>query len=495
VTSIGSRQAPRVVVVGAGISGLAAAAAVRRERPDVDVVVLEAADRVGGKLRLDEVAGVTLDVGAESILNRRPEGVDLAGRSGLADRLTHPATIEARIWSRGRLHRMPRSVLGVPADPEELAAGGLLSEAGLDRALQEPERPATSVDGDVSIGWLVEERFGTEVLDRLVEPLLGGVYAGHARRLSARAAAPQVLALLEEDHSMLRAAAAATARKVNQRPVFAGIEGGVGQLPEAVAAGLDVRLRTTVRELDRRGRGWELLTGPVPAPERLGADAVIVAVPAPAAARLVRNAAPVAAEALSEIECASMAVVTLAFPAARFPTVAGSGFLVPPVEGRLVKAATFSSAKWGWVREAAPDLVLMRASVGRHGEEQVLQRADEELVERVLLDLGDAVGLMGRPVDWHVQRWGGGLPQYAVGHLDRVRRVREGVRAAAGLAVCGAAYDGVGIPACIASGELAARQVLHQLPRPGGRPPHDPVDGPVNDPLNGPLNGGERMTA
>jgi len=165
--------------------------------------------------------------------------------------------------------------------------------------------------------------------------------------------------------------------------------------------------------------------------------------------------------------------ITLAFSARDLPTVSGSGFLVPPVEGRAVKGTTYSFAKWDWVRAAgasrADPVLLMRCSLGRHGEEQVLQATDEELTELALEELADAIGLSVRPVDVHVQRWGGALPQYAVGHLDRVRRVRASVAGAPGLAVCGAAYDGVGIPACIASAELAATQVLSALAGPDHR--------------------------
>jgi protoporphyrinogen/coproporphyrinogen III oxidase len=175
-----------------------------------------------------------------------------------------------------------------------------------------------------------------------------------------------------------------------------------------------------------------------------------------------------------------MAVVTVAFPADRFPEVEGSGFLVPPVDGRAVKAATYSFAKWQWVREAAGDLVVMRTSIGRHREESALQAPDEELVSRSLADLRDAVGLEVAPVDQHVQRWGGGLPQYAVGHLDRVGRIRSAVAEVPRLAVCGAAYDGLGIPACIASAERAARQVLDQLQ--------------ATHPTPGPLGSDGRMT-
>jgi oxygen-dependent protoporphyrinogen oxidase len=150
----------------------------------------------------------------------------------------------------------------------------------------------------------------------------------------------------------------------------------------------------------------------------------------------------------------------MAFPEHDLPPVPGSGFLVPPVDDHVIKAATFSFAKWDWVREAGDGLLVLRCSIGRHREEQVLQRPDEELVELAVADLASAIGLSVRPVDSHVQRWGGALPQYAVGHLDRVAAIRRSLQTVPGLAVCGAAYDGLGIPACIASAEKAAAKLL-----------------------------------
>ena len=467
--------APHVVVVGGGIAGVAAAAAVRRARPDVVVTVLEASPRLGGKLALAEVGGVTVDVGAEAMLNRRPEAVELARRSGLADKLVHPATTAANLWSRGRLVPMPRTLMGVPTDARALADSGVLSKAGLARVALDAVLPATRLDGhDVSVGWLIEERFGREVVDRLVEPLLGGVYAGHAREISARAAVPQVVALLDRDKSMMKAAAAATSQAGQgpDVPVFAGLAGGVGQLPAAVAeaSGAQVRTNATVRDLARAAEGgWNLVVGDTRDPEILHADAVVLATPARATGRLLSDVVPDAAFELARVEYASMAVITLAFRAREFPSTSGSGFLVPPVDGRKVKAATYSFAKWDWVREAGrgaggDDVLIMRTSIGRHREEAELQVDDAELVDAALHDLCDAIGLCVRPVDSHVQRWGGGLPQYAVGHLDRVRNIRAAVAKAPGLAVCGATYDGLGIPACIASAELAATQVLDSLP-------------------------------
>ncbi len=436
------------------------------------MVVLEASSRVGGSLRTAEVGGVVVDVGAEAMLNRRPEAVALAREVGLGDDLVHPATISANLWNRGRLVPMPRTLMGVPVDLRAL--DGVISAKGLARAAMDAVLPPTDLgDRDISVGDLVEERLGKEVVDRLVEPLLGGVYAGHAREISARAAVPQLVALLDRDRSLTRAAAAATsAPSEDAPPVFAGIRGGVARLPEALmrASGATIRTGATVRTLARRpAGGWNLVVGSTRDPEVVHADAVVLATPARATARLLSDVAPASALDLGRIEYASMAIVTLAFPARAFPEVAGSGFLVPPVDGRAVKASTFSFAKWDWVRSAgsgsgdADAILVLRCSLGRHREERALQHTDEELVEIALHDLTDAIGLSVRPVDSHVQRWGGALPQYAVGHLDRVAAVRRELETLSGLAVCGSAYDGVGIPACIASAELAAAKVVQDL--------------------------------
>jgi oxygen-dependent protoporphyrinogen oxidase len=460
------------VVVGGGISGLAAAHRVRQLLPEAEVLVLEGSPRIGGSLRTAEVAGVRTDTGAEAMLNRRPEAVDLTRQVGLGDDVVHPATASAGLWTRGRVLPLPRTLMGIPVDLAGL--GGVISTEGVARAAQEPDLPPTDLEGrDLSVGDLVEQRLGPEIVDRLVEPLLGGVYAGHAREISARAAMPQVVALLETDSSLVRAAAAAVRPdETGLPPVFAGVVGGLGRLPDAVArsSGAAVRTGATVRELRRSpSGGWQLVVGPTRDAELVEADAVVLATPARATSRLLADVAPVASRSLAGIEYASMAIVTLAFPVPALPVTGGSGFLVPPVDGHAIKASTFSFAKWEWVRaagEASDEPVrLLRCSLGRHREEQVLQRSDEELVALALDDLAGAIGLLGPPVDAHVQRWGGALPQYAVGPLDLVSAVRSEIEGVAGLAVCGSAYDGVGIPACIASAHVAADQLVDDLAR------------------------------
>lgn len=460
----------RIAVVGGGIAGLAAARALLVSRPGVRVIVLEGAAQVGGKLRGGELAGRAVDLGAEAILNRRPEGVSLAREVGLGPGLTHPVASGAGIWSRGRLRPIPPSILGIPAEPDAVAASGVLSESGVARLRAEESLPPLQLTEDVAVGELVAERLGDEVRDRLVEPLLGGVYAGRADRISLQAAVPALAPAVQKCGSLLAAARAMLAASAGSRgprpPVFAGLDGGVARLAEATAEdvrrrGGTLQCRATVRELARSGGRWQLTIGSAADPETLVADAVVLATPAAPTARLLREVAPAAAADLGGIGYASVAVVSLALRPTEPASLAGTGYLVPPVEQRTVKGVTFASRKWGWL---GGDLEMVRCSVGRVGEEEALQREDAELVATALQELGEVTGIRAELVDSSVTRWGGALPQYAVGHVARVGRIRAVVAGVPGLAVCGAAYDGVGIPACIASAELAAARVLAALP-------------------------------
>ncbi|MEX1657273.1 protoporphyrinogen oxidase [Streptomyces pseudovenezuelae] len=454
-----------VVVIGAGIAGLAAAH--RLTQRGARVTVLEASDRVGGKLLPGEIAGARVDFGAESMLARRPEAVALAREVGLHERLRAPATATASIWTRGALRPMPKGhVMGVPGSAEALA--GVLSEEGLARIAQDAELPRTEVGDDVAVGEFVAARLGREVVDRLIEPLLGGVYAGDAYRISMRSAVPQLFQVARTHTSLTEGVREIQARMAAGRqtgPVFMGIEGGVGTLPLAVAdavraGGGEIVTGAPVSELRREpSGGWKIVTADRP----LHADAVIVAVPAPAAAGLLRAEAPEAATELDTVEYASMALVTLAYRRSDTALPAGSGFLVPPVDGRTIKAATFASQKWGWIAEENPELAVLRTSVGRFGETEILERDDPALVDVSRRDLEAATGLVAAPVETRVTRWTDGLPQYPVGHHARVARIREHVGKLPGLAVCGAQYDGVGIPACVASAHAAVDQIQGDL--------------------------------
>jgi protoporphyrinogen/coproporphyrinogen III oxidase len=484
---------PSVAIIGGGVSGLAAAFLLRNA--GLTVTVLEGSPRLGGKLAVSEVAGVPVDAGAEALLARRPEGTGLIADLGLSAALEVPGTTSAGIWTRGRIRPLPRrQFMGVPADFDDLAATGIVSAPGVARARQDRTLPVREQGGDESVASRVGSRLGPEVVDRMVEPLLGGVYAGRCDDLSFEATLPALASAARGHGSLAEAAASllppaadrganaagdrstADADRPAPPPVFTTLTSGLGSLPEALAAdsGAVIRTGAMVRELTRTTAGWRLTVGSAHAPEWLDADAVIIAVPATPASRLLAGAANGAvagraATALAEIKYASMAIVTLAYPVAAFgQPVTGSGFLVPAVDGRAVKAVTFSTVKWPHLQRDNPGVHLVRCSVGRLGEDVVLQRDDAELAGLAAADLADATGVRGDPVDVRVSRWGGGLPQYSVGHLDRVAAIRAAVAAVPGLSVCGAAYDGVGIPACVATAKLAADQVVAYLASRGG---------------------------
>ncbi|MCF6506361.1 protoporphyrinogen oxidase [Blastococcus sp. MG754426] len=452
----------RLVVVGAGITGLAAAFEWRRRRPDDEIVVLEAGDRIGGKLHRIELAGHWYDTGPEAVLARVPEAVGLVEALGWGDRLVAPATTQAAVvLPEGRFPLPAGTVLGVPASADGLE--GILSPAGVARVRAEAELPPPAVDGDVAVGALLRERLGDEVVDRLVEPLLGGVYAGRADELSLQATMPALFAQLPGSASVLAAASAVRDAGTRSRgdadgPVFATVDEGIGALPAALvaAARAEVRLRTPAHGIRRTATGLEVSVGPVGSPEVLPADAVLVTVPAGKAARLLAGVAPGATAPLQGIPYASMAVVAMAFPAQHVD--AGSGLLVPPVTGRLVKGVTVSSSKWAHL---GGDVLLVRSSVGRFRDESELQRTDGDLAAAVVADVADLLHLSRpEPLQTAVVRWGGGLPQYLVGHQARVDAVRAAVAEVPGLGIAGAAFGGVGLPACIRDAHRAVAALL-----------------------------------
>jgi protoporphyrinogen/coproporphyrinogen III oxidase len=464
---------PHVVVVGGGIAGLAAAYFLRDE--PVRVTLLEGSPRLGGKLSSSEIAGVPMDEGAEALLARRPEGIDLITATGLGGDLVPAGTTSSAIYTRGALRPLPRrQFMGVPADMGELAATGVVSAEGVTRARHE-SRPHTH-SGDVCVTEYIGARLGVEVVDRLVDPLLGGVYAGRSEELSFEATLAPLAAATRKYPTLTEAAAslipapaptpelADNSKKQPPPPVFVTLTGGLGALPGVLAKAGGARVRTgaMVRELARTEAGWRLTIGSAADPEYLQADAVILAVPAAPAARLLSRTAAAASSALTDIPYASMAIITLAYRGADFPPQQRSGYLVPAVDGRAVKAVTFSTVKWPHLRRHAP-VHIVRCSIGRVGEVALLRRDDEDLAALAAAELAGAIGITARSVAHRVTRWGGGLPQYNVGHLDRVARIRAAVGEQPGLAVAGAAYDGVGIPACIATARAAAGRVLRHL--------------------------------
>jgi protoporphyrinogen/coproporphyrinogen III oxidase len=458
----------RVVVVGGGIAGLSAALRLREGLGSrAEITVVDRADRLGGKLWTGPFGPAPLEAGAESFLVRDPDGdpsaaVRLAERVGLGDALRHPTTGQAALAIDGELRAIPAGTLmGIPADPA--AVSGVV--ARVPDADRDEGHPVLAPGADVSVGALVRARLGEQVLDRLVDPLLGGVYAGRGDDLSLATTIP-ALASACRTSSTLGAAVRSTLsrRRSNTGPVFATIDGGMGRLVDAVASASGARLRlgATVRELHRSGTGWRLVLGPRPAPEVLDAEAVVLAVPARPAARLLGGVSPDAAAEIGVLDYASVALVALAVRGARLPEL--SGFLVPASQGCAVKALTIFTTKWGHL-DVPDGLALLRASVGRYREEAVLHQTDDDLAAHVHAELGKLLGApLPPPERTRVSRWGGALPQYAPGHLDRVARARAALEELPGLVVAGAAYDGVGIPACVRSGEAAAAKLVGAAP-------------------------------
>ncbi|QBF46134.1 protoporphyrinogen oxidase [Janibacter limosus] len=459
---------PRVVVIGGGLAGLATAHHLLRARPDLELTLLDGAARPGGKVRQQTVGGVRVDVGAESVVASSVAARELFAELGLAEQVVHPEPVPASFWSRGGRHAIPgRTFMGVPGPQTDLT--GLLDEGEVARAAQ--PAPFALESEDVTIADAVGTVYGRAVVDRVVEPLLGGVYAGRVDHLSLRSTMPALWAAMAGGRSMPTAVESLLPPPhATPRPRVMGLAGGIGVLVEAlhrsvVDAGGRIETGALVRRLERTPTGWRVVSGATNAEVAREADVIVVATPAAATSRLLADHAAAAASALAGIEYASMAVITIALPTVTAPPLPGSGFLVPAVDGRPIKASTFSASKWAWVREAADDVVLLRASAGRAGEVVTLQRDDTELIADALAEIGRALGVdLPRPVDAHVQRWGGGLPQYDLGHTGRVAAVRSAVAGVPGLEVTGAAYDGVGIGAVLTDAAATATTILDTLP-------------------------------
>lgn len=453
------------VVVGGGVAGLAAAfdlvAAGR------SVVVLEADDRLGGKILTAPFHDVDLEAGPDSVLARVPWATDLFRELGLDDDVVPQPSAGAYIWSRGELRRIPEgTVLGVPTDLDALAASGIVSPEAVERARADLDGTDDPVAGDESVGALVRRRMGDEILERLVDPLLGGINAGDSDRLSLDTGAPQLAAVAHRHRSLVaglreQRAAAPTPPDGTPAPVFYTLRPGLGRLvsrlaERIVAAGGDVRVGSPVHGLARAGDRWRVDT----AAGALDAGAVVLAVPAFVAARLLDGLVDDAAAALGAIEYSSVALAAMAVPDSSLGRpLDASGYLVPRVEGRFITAASWASTKWPHL--GRPGRALLRVSAGRFGDERHAAMDDDELVEAMLVDLRDTMDLMGPPSEVRVTRWPDSFPQYTPGHLERVDTVEAALAdAAPGLVVAGAAYRGVGIPATIHHARGAAARLI-----------------------------------
>ena len=450
----------RVVVVGGGIAGLAAARRLEALAPDVEVVLVERDGVLGGKIRTEHVHGFVVEAAPDSFLTRKERGLGLAEELGLADELIarRPEHRGSFVRRGDELHPLPEGLTGmIPSSLEALETTELLSEEGKTRFAAEPDVPPESGTEDESVGAFVSRRFGREAYDALVEPLMTGIYGGDGEQLSLLATFPQLRRIELEHGSVLRGL---SAPPLVERPPFMSLRAGMGALVEAVAADLErtqVRIGQSATFVSRPGDGFAVgLVGG----EEIVADGVVLATPALVTAELVADLDRELADAHAGIPYASSVVVTLAYSRADVVPLDGYGYVVPRTEGSDVLACTWSSQKWE--HRAPADHVLLRVYAGRFGGRDVITDTDAELVALARQEIG-FLGVTAAPVLERVHRWPLGMPQYVLGHVERVAHIEAALASYPGLAVAGAAYRGVGIPDCIASGEAAAQSVARAL--------------------------------
>ncbi|WP_243653033.1 protoporphyrinogen oxidase [Tumebacillus sp. BK434] len=480
------QQVKTAVIIGGGITGMSTAyyleQKAREQGIDLQIYLLEADDKLGGKVQTVRRDGFVIEAGPDSFLARKTAAVTLCRELGIDGELvgTNPNARKTYILHQGKLHRIPQGLnIGVPTQFMPFATTTLLSWGGKLRAGLDLIKPKSTHQGDQSLGAFLERRLGTEVVDRLAEPLLAGIYAGDLRKLSMRATFPQYETLEQKYGSLIRgmlaqaqeakAAQANTAQKpeLGARPlpnsVFLTFRTGLARLIESLEAAYkrtEVRKSTRVEKLEEQeGGGYtvRLQDG-----NTLDADAVIITTPNYEAANILPASFSPKTQ-LNQVPYVSVATVVFAFDKGviDFPLDA-SGFVVPKKEGITITAATWTSSKW--LHTAEDGKVLMRFYVGRGGDEAIVEEPDEEIIRRVRKDLQATMGVTAEPAFSIVSRWKRSMPQYTVGHLDRVKTFTDQAeRELPGVFFAGAGFTGLGIPDCIGQGVAMADKVISNL--------------------------------
>jgi oxygen-dependent protoporphyrinogen oxidase len=451
---------PRVAVIGAGISGLATAYHLSRASGSIRpvVTVFEADTRPGGKIRTETLANMRIDVGPETVGAQPPGVSDLIAELGLAGAVVSPRVSGNYLWTRGRLRRVPAgSLFGLSERPLPLLRAGLLTLPGVLRAGLDLVLPRTPLPEDPSVGQLLRPRFGSEVCDYLVEPMLAGAYSGRLDTISARATVPEIEALARR-HRSLYLALLGRKRKLSPPagPMMYTVDGGLGRLVDALVREIpEVRLGTPISTVEPTGTGY--LVRPVDGPA-VPVDAVVLAVPTFAAADLLAGLSPDVATVLREVSYVDLMSVTLGYPAhAIGQPLDATGFLVPPAESRPLLGCTWLSAKWPHL--SGQPVVPIRCLVAGGSAAPT----DDEVVQRVHRELVAAMGLTAPPSHTLVQRWPRAIAQYTVGHPDRVARIDAAVRRLPGLHLTGAGYRGASLSRCATEARKTANAVLAGL--------------------------------
>lgn len=465
----------RIAVIGGGITGLSAAHRLRQLLPVADVQLLEAGSRLGGALHTAHSGALVLEQGADSFLTRDPVAIELCRELGLGGELinTSAAHRRALVVCRGKLEPVPEGfVLMEPRDIGGLLRSKVLSWRGKLRVMCEPlVRPApeaSRLDDDESVASFARRRLGVEAFQRLVQPLLAGIYVADAEQLSLAATMPEFLTA-EREHGSLVAARrvkdGGNSEKLESGArygAFMTLRSGVGKLIDALKSSLPgdaVRSDTPVTTVRVDQRRWSVRTGTEAAEDF---DGVIVTTPARQAATLLRALDPKLSDLVGQITAASSVVVTLVYGSDQIERpLDGFGFVVPAIENRRILAASFPSVKFA--ERHPPGVVPIRVFLGGALAPGMVERSDEELIAIATSELADLIGAHGPPRDARVARWREAMPQYRVGHLRLVRQIESRVAEHDGLKLAGASYRGVGIPQCIRSGREAAERLADYL--------------------------------
>lgn len=451
----------KVAVIGGGITGLTAAYRLQEASAKVDILLLEASDRLGGKIGTERVDGFVIESGPDCFLSRKPRGVALCEALGITAELVgrDPRHAQTFVLRNGRLHSLPEGLTGmIPTNLDALTHSTLLSEEAIARVAQEPTLPPAPANGDESLAAFVSRRLGREAFENLIEPLMGGIYAGQADQLSLAATFPHLRQLELKHGSLLRGLTQRLpATSEPAYPPFVSFPQGMETLVEQLAAkldGVDVRLNTAVTHIEKTVNGYRLIVNG----SELHTQVVIVTTPTFVSSCLIANLDPELAAALAGIPYADTALVNLAFDKTDIPPLDGYGYVIPRAEEREALACTWSSLKWNG--RAPEDKLLLRVYIGRYGQPDVTQYNDERLLAIAQSEISETLRITARPLLQRIIRYPKALPQFNLGHLERIAYIKDRLANHPGLFMAGAAFDGVGIPDCIASGETAVTQSL-----------------------------------
>jgi oxygen-dependent protoporphyrinogen oxidase len=471
-----------VAVIGGGISGLATALALAEQAQacgmTVRCTVLEASPAWGGKIVTHKIGNLITEAGPDSFLSTKPAGLQLIAKLGLTDELinTNETGKKAFVYSSGRLRELPEGLIAItPGQVGPFLKSGLLSFGGVARMGLEVVLPANRSGADESLASFVRRRFGREAFERMMEPLMAGIYAGDAEHMSIKATFPRFVELEQAHGSVLRGMLAARSSRTQElsgtvrRTMFISLKPGLEALVTALvrrltAQGVTVRSGVSVESLRVRSHRLGRWTYDIMLQDRsaLSVDSLVLATPAFVAADLLRPLTPIAAGLLDMIPYASTGTVALAYPASVIGgNIQGFGFVVPRVERRDLIAATWTSLKWP--HRAPPEQLLARCYVGGAGRESILELDDKALIARVRAELREICGLTAEPAYVEVNRWMKAMPQYLLGHLERLEQAEVALGRYGGLVLTGSAYRGVGIPDCIREGTVAAEKVVRYL--------------------------------